>query len=250
MARANKLERYMLTLINHDRKAAGLDPLRLDNSLNASAERHSEWMLNRDIFSHSGAGGSSPENRMQEAGYALRGNWRSGENIALQSERGAAGLRDDVRDLHQRLMQSPEHRANILNPAFHEIGIGLERGMFRLNGSQLDALVVTEDFGRTSTRSSQQAGAQKLNAEKAAAQANSPSDENTLTAAHSRSGPDHFALRDADRGGDHVASLRQIADRTPDHSAGTGSAGDLAPALLQAGEDAFDFGASGHCLLG
>jgi hypothetical protein len=250
MARANKLERYMLTLINHDRRAAGLDPLRLDGSLNASAERHSEWMLNRDIFSHTGASGSQPENRMREAGYALQGNWRTGENIALQSERGASGLRDDVRDLHARLMQSPDHRANILNPAFHEIGIGLERGMFRLNGSQLNALVVTEDFGRTAARHSQQAEGQNLSADKADTPASALNDENTLTAAHSRSGTDHFVLRDADGGRDHAASPRQFAVTVPGPADCGGPAGDVSPALLRDGADAFDFGTSGHWLLG
>jgi hypothetical protein len=161
MARASNAERYMLRLINHERAQAGLDPLRFNGDLNGAAERHSEWMIKKDVFSHSGGGGTSPGERMQDAGYRLQGNWRTGENIALQSERGNSGIMDDVRDLHRLLMQSPEHRANILNPKFDEIGIGIERGMFRLNGNNFDAAVVTQDFGRTAANTARQAQAER-----------------------------------------------------------------------------------------
>jgi Cysteine-rich secretory protein family len=167
MTRASKLEHYMLTLINHDRAVAGLKPVHLNSDLNTASERHSNWMINRDVFSHQGGGGSTPQERMREAGYQFKGNWAYGENIALQSVRGNPGPWDDVRDLHRMLMNSPEHRANILNPRFDEIGIGLELGSFRLNGNTFKALVVTEDFGRSGTRNSWEA--QKAAPEKQAA---------------------------------------------------------------------------------
>jgi hypothetical protein len=153
MARANKFERFMLHLINQERTERGLDPLRFDGNLNESSERHTNWMLRHDIFDHDGAGGTNATQRMKEAGYKLAGTWRTGENIALQSERGSSGMRDDVRDLHQSLMNSPSHRANILNPKFDEIGIGIERGSFRLGGNTFDAVAVTQDFGKTSAHS-------------------------------------------------------------------------------------------------
>ncbi len=155
MTIASKIEHFMLRLINNERADAGLDPLRLSSSLNAAAEKHTVWMLRNDVFDHTGAGGSNGGDRMQDAGYKLRGDYKWGENIALRSLGGIEGLRDDVRDLHNRLMDSPGHRANILGRGFDEIGIGIERGTFRLNGSDLNAVAVTQDFGRTDANISQ-----------------------------------------------------------------------------------------------
>ncbi|WP_243470759.1 CAP domain-containing protein [Ruegeria denitrificans] len=136
----------MLALINEERTSRGLQPLKLERQLNDSAEDHSEWMLQTDTFSHTGQGGSSATQRMRDAGFDFTGSWRSGENIAWQSERGPAGASDDVVQLHQSLMNSPGHRANILNPDFEYIGIGIEEGNF--NG--WDAVIVTQNFATTS----------------------------------------------------------------------------------------------------
>lgn len=145
MSKASSLERLMLDLVNEEREARGLDPLRLDLRLNDSAEGHSEWMLRADRFSHTGEGGSSATDRMKEAGFVFSGSWGSGENVAWQSERGASGLADDVEDLHGRLMNSSGHRANILNPKFEVMGIGVERGGF----DGWDAVMVTQNFAFT-----------------------------------------------------------------------------------------------------
>lgn len=146
MSTANALERQMLDLINAERISLGLDPLRLELRLNESAEDHSQWMINTDRFSHTGIGGSSSTDRMRDAGFDFTGSWQSAENIAWQSVRGQPGLSDDVVDLHQGLMNSPGHRANILNPNLEVIGIGIERGEY--NG--WDGLFVTQNFARTS----------------------------------------------------------------------------------------------------
>ncbi|MFA3918244.1 CAP domain-containing protein [Ruegeria hyattellae] len=145
MSNANTVEREMLALINQERTSRGIEPLQLETRLNASAEDHSTWMLDSDNFSHTGEAGSSAQERMQDAGFEFSGNWRSGENIAWQSERGAPGNSDDVADLHAGLMDSPGHRANILNPDYRYIGIGVEDG--DLNG--WDAVMVTQNFATT-----------------------------------------------------------------------------------------------------
>ncbi len=150
MSVANQYEVQMLALINAERAAAGLQPLRLNYKLNSSAEDHSRWMINTDVFSHTGANGSSATDRMRAAGYVFSGSWSNGENIAWQSERGAAGISDDVINLHQSLMNSPGHRANILNPNFVEIGIGIETGTFTTGGTNWPAVTVTQNFARSS----------------------------------------------------------------------------------------------------
>ncbi len=145
MSQANSLEWQMLDLINAERTSRGLNPLRLELRLNDAAEDHSRWMINADKFSHTGVGGSSPTERMRDANFDLSGNWRTAENIAWQSVRGAPGLADDVINLHDALMNSAGHRANILNPALEVIGIGIERGDYK----GWDGLFVTQNFART-----------------------------------------------------------------------------------------------------
>jgi serralysin len=145
MSQANSVERQMLELINQERAAVGVDPLQLELRLNESSEDYSKLMLQEDFFSHTGPDNSSPRARMEDAGFVFSGSWSSGENIAWQSERGAAGLADDVVNLHNSLMNSSGHRANILNPNFEVIGIGIENGDY--NG--WDAVMVTQNFAST-----------------------------------------------------------------------------------------------------
>ncbi len=145
MSTASTFEREMLELINEERTSRGLNPLQLETQLNASSEDHSTWMLDTNMFSHTGQDGSSATERMEDAGFDFTGSWRSGENIAWQSERGAPGISDDVEQLHANLMNSPGHRANILNPDFEYIGIGVETGSMQ----GFDAVMVTQNFAAT-----------------------------------------------------------------------------------------------------
>lgn len=146
MSQANSLEWLMLDLINQERSSRGIDPLQLELRLNDSSEDYSQLMLEQDFFSHTGPGGSSPGDRMRDAGFVFSGGWAWGENLAWQSERGAPGLADDVANLHASLMNSSGHRANILNPNYEVIGIGIEFGDYK----GWDAVMVTQNFARTS----------------------------------------------------------------------------------------------------
>ena len=145
MSTASTVEREMLALINQERTSRGLDPLELERNLNESSEDHSTWMLDTDNFSHTGEGGSTATQRIQAAGFDLTGSWSTGENIAWQSERGEPGISDDVAQLHENLMNSPGHRANVLNPDFKYIGIGIETGDMQ----GFDAVMVTQNFATT-----------------------------------------------------------------------------------------------------
>jgi len=145
MSQASEAELLMLGLINEERTSRGLDPLTINANLNDASEDHSQWMLATDTFSHTGQGGISATQRIENADYALKGSWATAENIGWQSERGAPGIADDVRDIHESLMNSPGHRANLLNPDLEDIGIGIEVGDF--DGYQ--AVMITQNFGAT-----------------------------------------------------------------------------------------------------
>ncbi|WP_141390859.1 CAP domain-containing protein, partial [Cellulosimicrobium cellulans] len=97
---------------NAERAAAGCGPLVVDERLTAAAQLHSEDMLAQGYFDHTSLDGRSPWDRAKAQGYANPG----AENIA----KGQATAEDVVR----AWMDSPGHRANILDCDLREIGVG------------------------------------------------------------------------------------------------------------------------------
>lgn len=110
------LEYQMLDLINQERTSRGLKPLELDPELTPVARSHSADMFARGYFSHYTPEGKDPFARMKDAGVNFR---TAGENLALAPTLQLA---------HTGLMNSPGHRANILNPNFGRIGLGIMSG--------------------------------------------------------------------------------------------------------------------------
>jgi uncharacterized protein YkwD len=127
---ARSSEAGVLAAVNAARTAHGLRPLRLDLTLRTAARSHSADMLHRNYFAHGAFAG-----RM--AAFNVQGR-QAGENLAWGSgPYGRAGT------MISEWLASPEHRANLLSPAFSRIGIGLVRGSFQ---GAADATVVTADF--------------------------------------------------------------------------------------------------------
>lgn len=146
VSQADALERQMLELINAERALVGAGALQLELNLNEASEDHSLWMIAVDAFSHTGVGGSSPGARMASAGFEFSGSYGWAENIAGRTIGGPAGFSDEVVGLHTQLMNSPGHRANLLNASYEYIGIGIEVGEY--NGATW--AFVTQNFGWTS----------------------------------------------------------------------------------------------------
>ncbi|WP_162003422.1 CAP domain-containing protein [Microvirga tunisiensis] len=137
MSTPTNLETYFLQLVNETRTKAGAKPLTFDGELLDSSDAHSGWMEQTDTFSHTGVSGSSAGQRMTSAGYGWQG-W--GENIAYSS----GPLNEaTVQKLHDMLVNSPGHYANLVNGRFEEIGIGLKTGT--ING--YNVVFVTQNFG-------------------------------------------------------------------------------------------------------
>ena len=110
-----QLINQVLNLTNEERKKANLEPLKLNSKLASAADDHSDSMAKDDFFSHTGIDGSSVGDRVRDAGY----NYRTvGENIAAGYSTASAVV--------SGWMNSPGHRANILNANYTEIGIGYE----------------------------------------------------------------------------------------------------------------------------
>ncbi|WP_200833254.1 CAP domain-containing protein [Ruegeria sp. AU67] len=135
----------MLGLINAEREKVGAPPLALELNLNEASEDHSKWMIATDIFSHTGVNSSSAGKRMADAGFDFSGGFGWAENIAARSIRAPDGFDDEVIGLHNQLMNSAGHRANLLNPDYDYIGIGIEIGEYQGNTWAF----VTQNFART-----------------------------------------------------------------------------------------------------
>ncbi|HXV44511.1 MAG TPA: CAP domain-containing protein [Anaerolineae bacterium] len=110
-------EERLLDLINAERTARGLTALSADSTLMQVAEAHSRDMRNRDFFNHINPDGLGPGDRLDNAGYRWQ---RWGEIIGAAYATPQAMLNG--------WMNSPGHRANLLNPNFSEIGLGYVSG--------------------------------------------------------------------------------------------------------------------------
>jgi uncharacterized protein YkwD/uncharacterized membrane protein required for colicin V production len=109
-------EDQMLTLVNRARAENGLEPVNVDPTIRDVARSYSTTMFQQGYFAHIDQNGGNPFDRMRAGGAAFRA---AGENLALAPT---------VQIAHDGLMNSPGHRANILNPRYRRIGIGVADG--------------------------------------------------------------------------------------------------------------------------
>jgi len=109
-------ETQMLTLVNRARAENGLEPVAVDPTIRDVARAYSTTMFQQGFFAHIDQNGATPFDRMRAGGATFRA---AGENLALAPT---------VQIAHDGLMNSPGHRANILNPRYRRIGIGVADG--------------------------------------------------------------------------------------------------------------------------
>lgn len=117
-------EQEILRLVNIERQSRGLATLIVDEHLQQAARKHSSLMAFNGQVEHQLAGEPKLSLRLTGVRFDV-----CGENVALSTDAGRA---------HTALMNSPGHRANILDAQYNAVGIGVirtERGIY-----------VTEDF--------------------------------------------------------------------------------------------------------
>ncbi|MCC9312126.1 sigma-70 family RNA polymerase sigma factor [Kitasatospora sp. RB6PN24] len=107
----------VIKLVNVQRAQNGCGPVTANSLLQEAAQRQSDDMAARHFFDHTNPDGAGPQERIDATGY----QWSTwGENIAR-------GQRDPA-SVMTSWMNSPGHRANILNCAFKELGVGVHIG--------------------------------------------------------------------------------------------------------------------------
>ena len=108
---ASSAEREAIDALNDVRRAHGLRALGVSGSLSRSSGRYARRMIRRDYFGHA-------------SHIEVAGEFRSaGETLAWHS-----GWRAQPRRTVSRWMHSPGHRAVLLSPQFHWVGMGLAKG--------------------------------------------------------------------------------------------------------------------------
>ena len=119
------------------RASNGLATLCVSEILTQAAQYHSQEMIDQGYFSHNSYNGESYSARLERFGY--NSYTKVAENIAWGS-----GSLASPEYIFRSWLESSDHRANILDPDYREIGIGTATGEYE---GYSDSTVYTVDFG-------------------------------------------------------------------------------------------------------
>jgi uncharacterized protein YkwD len=123
-ANAAQVRTATLCLLNRQRTGHGLTRLHEHPSLEHAATTYADLMVSETFFDHVSPAGSTMAQRIKRTDYLhnVRG-WSLGENLAWGS-----GTASTPAQIVNAWMHSPDHRRNILDGTFREIGIGVATG--------------------------------------------------------------------------------------------------------------------------
>jgi hypothetical protein len=129
---ANVLPAIVVERTNDERLAQATVPLLRSARLDEAATRKAEHMASEGYFAHFSPEGISPWYWFEEVGYVYA---HAGENLAVHFS--------DSGEVVKAWMDSPSHRANIVNANYREIGVGTARGVYE----GFDTVFVVQLFG-------------------------------------------------------------------------------------------------------
>jgi uncharacterized protein YkwD len=131
----------LLCVIVAERGARGLPAVHESAQLTLGAQRHADDMVARAFFAHVTPGGTTLVQRVRATGYiSNRRTWALGEAIAW----GQDPL-DTATQLVSAWLNSPPHRAILLDRRFRDVGIGVTPGL--TDGSGGAGATAVLDFG-------------------------------------------------------------------------------------------------------
>ena len=108
-------------LVNQARLDEGLAPYAFSTLLSTAAQRHADDLATNQIWSHTGSDGSTPKQRIAEAGYAAWA-WNSEDLIASENFWTGYGT---IQDAMTFFLGDSSHSGNIFSTTYREIGIGV-----------------------------------------------------------------------------------------------------------------------------
>jgi len=122
----------VINLVNKEREFRKLEILKENSLLFKAAREKSEDMINNNYFAHTSPNGLTPWHWIEKSGYDYI---YAGENLALNFS--------SAESQHKAWMESPDHRRNIINPNYEEIGVAVKTG--KINGKE--AVITVQVFG-------------------------------------------------------------------------------------------------------
>jgi uncharacterized protein YkwD len=139
-----RLRAATLCLMNAERGARGLARLQAEPALARAAGSYARLMVRERFFDHTSPGGSTMMSRIHASRY-LRDvrSWSVGENLAW-----GTGTLATPRATVRAWMRSADHRANLLDPRFRDVGIGIAEGAPEALGPNEPGATYVTDFGR------------------------------------------------------------------------------------------------------
>jgi uncharacterized protein YkwD len=133
----------VICLVNAERAARGVDPVKRDTDLAQAARAHAQDMAQQHYFAHVSADGRGLNDRLKTAGYGDPGDgWRAGEDIGW-----GTGDRSTPNALVDAWMASDHHRHILLSAAYKEVGVGVAAGAPKPTSSGLPGATYTMDLG-------------------------------------------------------------------------------------------------------
>ncbi len=134
---SNFLALILPSVVSEETNAVRADqvliPLKVSSALQRAAQLKANDMAANGYFAHKSPAGLTPWHWFSEAGYSFI---YAGENLAVNFS--------DSKDVITAWMNSPSHKANILNPNFTEIGVAMAKGIYKGK----EATFVVQMFGR------------------------------------------------------------------------------------------------------
>jgi len=118
----------IVTLTNENRKDSNLSPLVMSETLNRAAELKAMDMAKHGYFAHNSPSGITPWHWFGQVNYKFI---YAGENLAVNF--------DESEDVQIAWLNSPTHKANIMNKNFTEIGVATAKGFY--NGRETTFVV-------------------------------------------------------------------------------------------------------------
>lgn len=116
------------SISNGERTSRGVNGLNLNSKLNQAAANKAAHMFANNYWAHNAPDGTTPWSFMTAAGYSY---YTAGENLAKNFSTSAGVVNG--------WMDSPGHKANVLNSAFKDVGYAVMNGT--LQGQQTTLVV-------------------------------------------------------------------------------------------------------------
>lgn len=135
----HSIQNSVLKLINKQRKAHHLKPLKMDKKLKKAARRHNAEMARANRMSHKLPGESALGRRIDRAGY----NWGAiAENVGWNSAMNRGGVLELQKLMYNEKAPADGHRRNILSRSYRNVGVDV------YYDAKNDKVWLTTDFGR------------------------------------------------------------------------------------------------------